>query len=186
MVKKYGEHYKVVCFDKLEYCASINNFCAIQDLTSFVFVKGDVCSQEDVNQVLRNYQIDAIVHCAAHSHVDRSFNEPVSFTETNVMGTHVLIEAARQWNRIRRFIHVSTDEVYGENNALRPSAFTEDQTLSPTNPYAASKAAAEMIIQSYFKSFRVPIIITRCNNVFGPHQYPESMHAHIRGLEVIY
>jgi dTDP-glucose 4,6-dehydratase len=174
MMKVYGDSYTVVCFDNLDYCASTNNFISIDHLINFHFVKGDICVPHDVEKALRNYRIDAIVHFAAGSHVDTSLNDPLSFAQTNVIGTQVLLEVARKLGSIKRFIHVSTDEVYGENDAQSPTAFTEEQSLHPTNPYSASKAAAEMIVQAYRKSFRMPLIIARCNNVFGPHQYPES------------
>ncbi|KAB8069636.1 dTDP-D-glucose 4,6-dehydratase [Aspergillus leporis] len=175
MMKVYGDSYTVVCFDNLDYCASTNNFISIDHLINFHFVKGDICVPHDVEKALRNYRIDAIVHFAARSHVDTSLNDPLSFAQTNVIGTQVLLEVARKLGSIKRFIHVSTDEVYGENDAQSPTAFTEEQSLHPTNPYSASKAAAEMIVQAYRKSFRMPLIIARCNNVFGPHQYPEKL-----------
>lgn len=170
----------VVCFDNLGYSASVDNFRTIRHLPNFHFVKGDVCSISDVDSALRKYGIGDIVHFAARSHVDASFDDPLSFTQTNVVGTQTLLEAARRIGSIRRFVYVSTDEVYGENDASDPrglSAFTEDDALHPTNPYSASKAAAEMIVQAYRKSFQMPVIVTRCNNVFGPYQYPESKSA---------
>ncbi|KAE8353682.1 hypothetical protein BDV28DRAFT_147850 [Aspergillus coremiiformis] len=174
MLQTYGDRYVVVCFDNLDYCASTNNFKTVSHFTNFHFVKGDVCAPKDVEGVFRDYHIDVIVHFAARSHVDNSLYDPLSFTQTNVIGTQVLLETARKLGSIKRFIHVSTDEVYGENDAQSPIAFTEEQSLHPTNPYSASKAATEMIIQAYRKSFRMPLIIVRCNNVFGPHQYPEK------------
>lgn len=130
--------------------------------------------------------MDAIVHFAANSHVDQSLVNPVSFTRNNVTGTHVLLEAARQAGTVIRFIHVSTDEVYGENRPNQDYAFTEEDRLNPTNPYSASKAAAEMVANAYRYSFHMPIIITRCNNVFGPCQYPESKSSLMafRGLRI--
>ncbi|KAJ5570086.1 uncharacterized protein N7459_009516 [Penicillium hispanicum] len=175
MLKKYGNNYAIVCFDNLDYCSSLHNFSTVQNLPNFHFVKGDVCNPHEVQRVLKDYPVDAIVHLAAKSHVDNSFNDPLSFTTTNVLGTQVLLEACRKQGSIQRFIHVSTDEVYGENDYSESNPFAEDQILKPTNPYSATKAAAEMIIQGYQKSFHVPIIITRCNNVFGPYQYPEKL-----------
>lgn len=164
----------VVAFDSLEYCSSMNNFGVIQHLPNFHFVKGDICDSTAVESALKRYHVDAIVHLAARTHVDDSFDDPVPFTKTNALGTQVLLEACRKQGSIQRFLHVSTDEVYGENSSSNPFPFTEEQTLSPTNPYAASKAAAEMIIRGYQKPFQIPITIARCNNVFGPCQYPES------------
>lgn len=121
---------------------------------------------------LQKHNIDTIFHFAAQSHVDLSFGNSYAFTHTNVYGTHVLLESAKSV-RIKRFIHISTDEVYGE---VRDDAddLLESSILAPTNPYAASKAAAEMLVHSYQKSFKLPVIIIRSNNVYGPHQYPES------------
>ncbi|QMW35386.1 hypothetical protein G4B84_010877 [Aspergillus flavus NRRL3357] len=174
LLQTYGDRYAVTCFDNLDYCASVNKFKAVSQLSNFHFVRGNVCTPKDVENALRNYHIDSIVHFAARSHVDTSLNGSLSFTQINVIGTQVLLEVAREQGSIRRFIHVSTDEVYGENDAQNPTAFTEEQSLHPTNPYSASKAATEMIIQAYRKSFHIPLIIVRCNNVFGPRQYPEK------------
>ncbi|THC88716.1 hypothetical protein EYZ11_011841 [Aspergillus tanneri] len=175
MVQVHGDSYVVICFDNLEYCASMNNFSVIKHLPNFHFVKGDICSAQDVERALQKYNVDAIVHFAASSHVDNSFSDPLLFTRTNVIGTQVVLEVARKLGSIKRFIHVSTDEVYGENDAKNAFAFKEDQRLHPTNPYSASKAAAEMVVHAYQKSFQMPLIMTRCNNVFGPHQYPEKL-----------
>ena len=121
---------------------------------------------------LQRHNIDTIFHFAAQSHVDLSFGNSYAFTHTNVYGTHVLLESAKKVG-IKKFIHISTDEVYGE---VRDDAddLLETSILAPTNPYAASKAAAEMLVHSYQKSFKLPVIIVRSNNVYGPHQYPES------------
>lgn len=121
---------------------------------------------------LAAYRIDTIFHFAAQSHVDLSFGNSYRFTETNVCGTHVLLEAAKEV-KIRRFIHVSTDEVYGEIHKDVGDVL-EEARLAPTNPYSASKAAAEMYVNAYWKSYKLPAIIVRMNNVYGPHQYPES------------
>ncbi|KAB8270712.1 NAD(P)-binding protein [Aspergillus minisclerotigenes] len=174
LLQTYGDRYAVTYFDNLDYCASVNNFKAVAQLSNFHFVRGNVCTPKDVENALRNYHIDSIVHFAARSHVDTSLNDPLSFTQTNVIGTQVPLEVARELGSIRRFINVSTDEVYGEYDAQNPTAFTEEQSLHPTNPYSASKAATEMIIQAYRKSFHIPLIIVRCNDVFGPRQYPEK------------
>ena len=121
---------------------------------------------------LERYNIDTIFHFAAQSHVDLSFGNSYGFTHTNVYGTHVLLEGAKKVG-IKRFIHISTDEVYGEVKD-EDDDLLETSILAPTNPYAASKAAAEMLVHSYMKSFKLPVIIVRSNNVYGPHQYPES------------
>lgn len=122
---------------------------------------------------MERHSIDTVLHFAAQSHVDLSFGNSYGFTHTNVYGTHVLLESARKVGGIRRFVHISTDEVYGEVRE-DDDELVESSILAPTNPYAASKAAAEMLVHSYQKSFKLPVIIVRSNNVYGPHQYPES------------
>jgi dTDP-glucose 4,6-dehydratase len=131
-----------------------------------------VTNPSEVVDCLERYNIDTIFHFAAQSHVDLSFGNSYAFTHTNVYGTHVLLESAKRVG-IKRFIHVSTDEVYGEVKD-DDDDLLESSILAPTNPYAASKAAAEMLVHSYQKSFKLPAIIVRSNNVYGPHQYPES------------
>jgi dTDP-D-glucose 4,6-dehydratase len=141
-------------------------------MRNFKFTYGDITNARDVLTCLRAYEIDTVLHFAAHSHVDLSFENSVSFTESNVKGTHELLECSKEAG-IRRFIHISTDEVYGtvgENDAH----LLEESILKPTNPYAASKAAAEMYVHSYRKSYKLPAVIVRSNNVYGPNQYPES------------
>jgi UDP-glucose 4,6-dehydratase len=123
--------------------------------------------------VLKEENIDTIMHFAAQTHVDNSFGNSFQFTENNIMGTHVLLESAKS-HGIKRFIHVSTDEVYGEQQRDQ-AAMSEEQVLEPTNPYAATKASAEFLAKSYHRSFGMPIIITRGNNVYGPHQFPEKL-----------
>lgn len=166
---------KVVLLDCLSYCSSTNNFKSVLNKPNFVFVKGDVCSPDLVNCIFEEYKIDTVLHFAAETHVDNSFGNSVNFSNTNVYGTHVLLEAARACkDRIRKFIHVSTDEVYGES-AEEDERNTVDCVLNPTNPYAATKAAAEFLVKAYRYSYDLPIIITRGNNVYGPRQYPEKL-----------
>lgn len=168
----YPHAYNIVSFDKLDYCSSLNNTRALNEKRNFSFYQGDVTSPTEVMDCLERYNIDTIFHFAAQSHVDLSFGNSYSFTHTNVYGTHVLLESAKKVG-IRRFIHISTDEVYGEVKD-DDEDLLESSILAPTNPYAASKAAAEMLVHSYQKSFKLPVIIVRSNNVYGPHQYPES------------
>lgn len=159
-------------FDKLDYCSSLNNTRALDKRHNFAFYHGDLTNPTEVLDCMERHAIDTVLHFAAQSHVDLSFKDSYSFTHANVYGTHVLLECAKN-ARIQRFIHVSTDEVYGEVKE-EDDDMVESSILSPTNPYAASKAAAEMLVQSYNKSFKLPTIIVRSNNVYGPHQYPES------------
>lgn len=171
-VCQYPE-YLIVVYDKLDYCASLNNLASIQDFPNFIFEKGDISDADRVHQVLKEHNIDTIMHFAAQSHVDLSFGNSFSFTKNNVVGTHVLLECAKSVN-IKLFLHVSTDEVYGEVNPSDPDLL-ETAILCPTNPYAASKAAAEMLVNAYSKSFKMPVMIVRSNNVYGPHQFPEKV-----------
>jgi len=137
-------------------------------------VEGDIRSAELVRYIVQTQEIDTVLHFAAETHVDNSFGNSFTFTETNVMGTHVLLEASRLSKTVKRFLHVSTDEVYGEASLLRGSSFESDSMLAPTNPYSASKAAAEMLVTAYGTSYNLPYVITRGNNVYGPRQFPEK------------
>ncbi|RDA83163.1 hypothetical protein CP532_4936 [Ophiocordyceps camponoti-leonardi (nom. inval.)] len=169
----YPQAYNVVSFDKLDYCATLNNTRALNDRRNFTFYHGDLTNPSEVLDCMERYNIDTVMHFAAQSHVDLSFGNSYSFTHANVYGTHVLLESANKVG-VKRFIHVSTDEVYGEVKDGDDERL-ETSILAPTNPYAASKAAAEMLVQSYQKSFKLPAIIVRSNNVYGPHQYPEKI-----------
>jgi len=148
----------------------------IRNSERYKLIKGNLCSFDLLNHILSIYQIDTIIHFAAQSHVQDSFTDSFKYTNDNILGTHTLLEASRLYGKITKFIHISTDEVYGE------SLFSEDEEkkneqsiLCPTNPYAATKAAAELIAGSYRISFNLPIIITRGNNVYGKNQYPEKL-----------
>jgi dTDP-glucose 4,6-dehydratase len=159
----------IVNLDKLDYCANVNNV----DKGAAKHVIGNIHNKELVANLIDEYKFDTVFHFAAHSHVDNSFSDPITFTMENVYGTHVLVEMFRQHRPSVEFIHFSTDEVYGESKTDVP--FDETSTLCPTNPYSASKAAAEMIVNSYIESFKMNIKIIRCNNVYGPNQYPEKL-----------
>ena len=162
-------HLNIIGLDKLSYCSNLKNLAALVDKTNFKFIQGDITEIYHMQAIFKEHQIDTVIHFAAYSHVDHSFGNSIVFTRNNVIGTHVLLEAANH-NKIKRFIHVSTDEVYGDNDTIS----TEETVLNPTNPYSASKAAAEALVKSYYHSFKLPIIITRGNNVYGPCQYPEK------------
>jgi dTDP-glucose 4,6-dehydratase len=178
LTKNYPQ-YKIVNLDKLDYCASLKNLDCIKDAPNYHFIKGDILSEDLVNYVISSHKIDTIMHFAAQTHVDNSFGNSIQFTKNNVLGTHVLLECAKV-NKIRRFIHVSTDEVYGESSFA--DGVIENTMLQPTNPYAATKAGAEYLVKSYYKSFQLPTIITRGNNVYGPHQFPEKIIPKFIGL----
>mgnify|MGYP003633178090 FL=1 len=159
-----------VNIDKLDYCSNIENV----DQGSSIFIEGTLCDPDFIERIVTRYKFDYVFHFAAQSHVDNSFVDPLSFTMDNAYGTHVLIETCRKYIPEVEIIHFSTDEVYGESVTDEP--FTEERgVLKPTNPYSASKAAAEMIVRSYVESFNMKIKIVRCNNVYGPNQYPEKL-----------
>ncbi|KAF3004461.1 hypothetical protein E8E14_004179 [Neopestalotiopsis sp. 37M] len=165
--------YHFVCYDSFEYSASLNNLHALDGNSNWSMVRGDVSDEIAVTKCFFKYKVDAVMHFAAQSHVDLSFDAPHAFCKTNLTGTVVLLEAARKFG-VKRFIHVSTDEVYGEVAPGQPD-HKEGDALCPTNPYSGSKAAAEMMVGAYAKSFGLPAIIVRSNNVYGPNQFPEKI-----------
>jgi dTDP-glucose 4,6-dehydratase len=159
-----------VNIDKIDYCSNIHNV----NHGVAKFIQHNLCNVGILQKLIEEYKFDYVFHFAAQSHVDNSFTSPLGFTMDNTYGTHTLIEVCRRHIPNVEFIHFSTDEVYGESKTDDP--FTEETgVLRPTNPYSASKAAAEMIIRSYAKSFGMNIKIIRCNNVYGPNQYPEKL-----------
>ena len=167
----------IVNLDAMYYCASETNVAEdVRKSERYHLVKGNLCSYDLIANILKIYQIDTIIHFAAQSHVQNSFEDALQYTHDNVQGTHTLLEASRKYGKINRFIHISTDEVYGESMLNEnEEKKNENSILCPTNPYAATKAAAELIAKSYYHSFKMPIIITRGNNVYGPNQYPEKL-----------
>lgn len=174
LCNKYPE-YNIVVYDKLDYCSCLANLDELKELPNFKFVKGDITSPDLVSYVLKSEKIDTVMHFAAQTHVDNSFGNSFAFTHSNIYGTHVLLESAKCCETMKRFIHVSTDEVYGEGENFETDPMTEEHILEPTNPYAATKAGAEFLVKSYFRSFKLPVLITRGNNVYGPHQFPEKL-----------
>jgi len=168
---------KLINLDAMYYCADKNNVHEkIRKSANYILVEGNLCDETLISQLLFQHQITHVIHFAAQSHVQNSFEDSLSFTKDNVLGTHILLECVRKYNRVKKFIHVSTDEVYGESmNSVDETHKTEHSILCPTNPYAATKAGAELIAQSYSHSYKMPIIITRGNNVYGPNQYPEKL-----------
>ena len=178
------KHVRIVNADALYYCANPNNVAEhIRGDMRYVFVKCNLRCKDEIDSIFSVFDVTHVVHFAAQSHVQTSFTDALEYTMDNVMGTHNLLESARlNCPQLQKFIHVSTDEVYGESmlksasaSGVNDDAKTEQSILCPTNPYAATKAAAELIAQSYYHSFRMPIIITRGNNVYGPGQYPEKV-----------
>lgn len=172
-----------VCLDNLSEGSNRANLSAIEEAPNFKFVLGSITAEALVCSLMREHQVDTVMHFAAQSHVDRSYVDPVAFTETNVVGTAVLLKAATSYG-VKRFLHVSTDEVYGESI---DEVFREDSHLRPGNPYSASKAAADCLVYGYLESYNMPIVVVRPNNIYGPHQYPEKLipkflHRFRRGL----
>jgi len=167
--------YKIVNLDAMYYCASEYNIKTdIRNSSSYTFIEGNINDYNLIKYIIQTSKINCIIHFAAQSHVDNSFDNSLQYTDDNVKGTHTLLEAVRKTKPTILFLHFSTDEVYGESE-LDEKPKHEMSLLCPTNPYAASKAAAEMLVNSYKHSYGLRCIITRCNNVYGPNQYPEKL-----------
>lgn len=176
ILEKHPE-YSVINLDALTYAGNNDNHKNIASNPKYTFVHGDICDRELVKKLFDQYNFSSVVHFAAESHVDRSITGPEQFVLTNVLGTQVLLQAAKNhWaNNIadKRFVHVSTDEVYG---SLGPQGyFTEQTPLSPNSPYSASKAGSDLLVRSYFETFGLPAMITRCSNNYGAFQFPEKL-----------
>ncbi|MFA5875399.1 MAG: dTDP-glucose 4,6-dehydratase [Candidatus Margulisiibacteriota bacterium] len=163
--------YAVVNLDKLTYAGNLDNLKDIENNPQYKFVKGDICDAALVDSLVATARFDAIINFAAESHVDRSILSAGEFVQTDVFGTYVLLEAVKK-HKIKRYIQISTDEVYG---SIEKGAFTEESTLAPNSPYAASKAGGDLLARAYFKTHNLPVIITRSSNNYGPYQYPEKL-----------
>ena len=175
------ENENVINIDKLTYAADIKNTKEFSDNKNYIFVKGDIIDDGFIKKTIKKYEPKAIIHLAAESHVDRSINNPKNFITTNIIGTFNLLEASKEYLDDKKsllkkfkFIHISTDEVYGSLDKNSKS-FTEESLYSPNSPYSASKAASDHLVRSYYKTFRLPTIITNCSNNYGPNQYPEKL-----------
>ena len=162
---------EIINLDVLTYAGNLNNLKGIEKNSGYTFVKGDICNRDIVNAILDKHKVDAIVHFAAESHVDRSITHASAFVMTNVLGTQNLLECARI-HSVPEFIHISTDEVYG---STMEGSFKETDNLSPSSPYSASKAGSDLLALSYYTTYNLPVIITRCTNNFGPYQFPEKL-----------
>jgi len=162
---------RVVVYDKLTYAGNLDNLRDIADDPRYGFVQGDICDAEHVAEVVREHKIEAIVNFAAETHVDRSILAAGSFIQTDVYGTHVLLEAVRKFG-LRRMVHVSTDEVYG---SVTEGSSEETDKLLPNSPYSASKAGGDLMCRAFFVTYGVPVVVTRGSNNFGPYQYPEKV-----------
>jgi dTDP-glucose 4,6-dehydratase len=162
----------VVNLDKLTYAGNLENLQELDVHPGYHFIKGDICDRSAVESLVRKHAVGAIVNFAAESHVDRSITGPAVFIETNVAGTGVLLDVARECG-IKRFVQISTDEVYGSLGA--EGLFTETSPIQPNSPYAASKASADLLALAYHHTFGLPVVITRCSNNYGPFQFPEKL-----------
>lgn len=174
MVKKYPLD-RWVCLDALTYAGDTKKLEPIMGLDNFRFVKGNICGKEVVNALFEEEKFDYVINFAAESHVDRSIDDPDIFLRSNLLGVEVLLNAARKYG-IKRFHQVSTDEVYGDLPLEGDvSTFTEDSSLHPSSPYSASKAAADLLVLAYARTYNLPVSISRCSNNYGPYQYPEKL-----------
>ena len=176
-VNKHPE-YNVIVLDKLTYAGNMDNLKKIMD--KITFVQGDICDYQFVKELFEKYSIDGVIHFAAESHVDNSIKNPFIFTETNVIGTHTLLEVAKQvWGEgsSNKFVHISTDEVYGTLG--EEGYFTEDTPINPNSPYSASKASSDLIARAYAETFKMNVTITNCSNNYGPYQHNEKLIPHM-------
>ncbi|KAM9328750.1 dTDP-D-glucose 4,6-dehydratase isoform 2-T2 [Pholidichthys leucotaenia] len=172
LVHRHPE-WRIINLDSLDYCCSPRSLESVEERTNYTFIKGDVCNARLMKYIFNSENIDVIFHLAAKTHVESSFEFPSSYQRVNVDGTRVLLAAAHQsQHQPQRFIYISTDEVYGPG---LDEAFDESSPMSPSNPYAATKAAAEHLVRSYWDQYKFPIIITRSNNIYGPRQYTEKV-----------
>jgi dTDP-glucose 4,6-dehydratase len=171
MLNKYSE-YKIINIDKLTYAGNLENLEGVIDNPNHCFVQGDISDRDLINSLLKKHSPDAVINFAAESHVDRSIEEPDVFVKTNIVGTHTLLHASLQ-NNVKRFVQISTDEVYGSLG--EDGYFTEETPLAPNSPYSASKASADLLVKSYFETYNMHVNITRCSNNYGPFHFPEKL-----------
>ena len=175
---KVHPEYKLIILDKLTYAGNIHNLDKVID--KITFIKGDICDFEQVKKIFEDYNINGVIHFAAESHVDNSIKTPFIFTQTNVLGTHTLLEAANQvWGEgsKNKFVHISTDEVYGTLG--EEGYFTEKSMIKPNSPYSASKASSDLIALAYHETFKMNVTVTNCSNNYGPYQHNEKLIPHM-------
>lgn len=172
-LKKYPGD-KIVNLDKLTYAGNLENLTGVEKNPNYLFKQGDICDPQFVNTLIKDNQIDTIVHFAAESHVDRSILDPAPFIKTNIEGTYILLEAALK-NKIKRFHHISTDEVFGHLELNSNEKFTPVTPYNPRSPYSASKAASDHLVRAYYSTYNLPITISNCSNNFGPFHFPEKL-----------
>ena len=181
MFQKYNNDIRIINVDSLTYCGNLENLSGVENRENYTFIKADVCDKEAIADIFAKYDIDRVVHFAAESHVDRSIKNPEIFVQTNVLGTLVMLNCAKAawetengFKEGKKFLHVSTDEVYGslENEG---EYFYETTPYDPHSPYSASKASSDMIVKSYIDTYKFPANITNCSNNYGPYQFPEKL-----------
>ena len=179
-MQKHYPSLKIVGLDNLSYAGNLANLSKLPNKQNFHFVKGDICDFALVDKLFNKHKIDGVINFAAESHVDRSIHNSSAFIRTNIQGTHTLLEVAKKhwyvdgvWEKEKRFLQVSTDEVYGSLG--KTGYFTESTPLDPHSPYSASKASADLIAKAYYDTYKMPVLITRCSNNYGPYQFPEKL-----------
>ena len=183
MFDKYGDDIRIINVDKLTYAGNLENLKDIEDKPNYTFVKADICDKEAIAKIFAENDIDRVVHFAAESHVDRSIKEPEVFVQTNVLGTAVMLNSAKaawenedgSFKEDKRFLHVSTDEVYGSLPDDPNAYFYETTPIDPHSPYSASKASSDFLVKAYVDTYHFPAIITNCSNNYGPYQFPEKL-----------
>lgn len=174
IMNKY-ENYKIICIDKLTYAGNLKTLKTVENNPNFIFIKEDICNREEIYKIFEEYKPDIVVNFAAESHVDRSIESPEEFLTTNILGTSVLMDACKKYG-IKRFHQVSTDEVYGDLPLDRPDLlFTEETPINTSSPYSSSKAAADLLVSAYHRTYGLPVSISRCSNNYGPYQFPEKL-----------
>lgn len=173
MVNKYPK-YAIYNLDLLTYAGDLSKHRDIEKVENYLFVKADIADRKAIVSLFEREKFDFVIHFAAESHVDRSITEPGIFVQTNVLGTQVLLDAALQAG-VKKFVHVSTDEVYGELDFDPKTFFTEETPLQPNSPYSASKASSDLLVRAYHETYGLPVNITRCSNNYGPFQFPEKL-----------
>ncbi|MBA6156305.1 dTDP-glucose 4,6-dehydratase [Tenacibaculum sp. S7007] len=170
-------YYHIINLDALTYAGNLDNLKDIENKPNYTFVEGDICNVDLVSEVFEKHEIDAVIHLAAESHVDRSISDPLSFVKTNVIGTLNLLEYAKKYwkedSKEKLFYHISTDEVYGSLNDK--GFFTEETSYNPKSPYSASKASSDHFVRAYANTYNLPVVISNCSNNYGPNQYPEKL-----------
>ena len=178
--------YSVINIDKLTYSGNLQSLVSVENNENYIFMQIDICDENELKRVFTENKPDIVMHLAAESHVDRSIDGPKEFIQTNIVGTFVLLEQVKNyWQKLHglkkeafRFLHVSTDEVYGDLNG-KEDFFLEDTAYDPSSPYSATKASSDHLVRAWFRTYQLPVLITNCSNNYGPYQFPEKLIPHI-------